>query len=721
VLRHPDGRVLLRAEDLRRLRVRVPEDADTVHGNEKFIALNRFAGLAYRVDEATQTLIVEAPAAVFEATTLSGQTNAFIVPPPPAPGAFANYDVFANHADDRTVTSGTVELGIFNRFGVGTSSFVGRSTGPGDHFVRLDTTWTHDRPADLASLRLGDAITGTGTWGRAVRFGGVQWATNFATQPGLITFPLPALAGEAVLPSVVDLYVNDALRLRREVPGGPFSIQDLPVVTGRGEMRLVVRDILGRERVVVQPFYASARLLHRGLQEYSYEVGAVRENYGLESNEYGRAVGVATHRYGFNDHFTGEAHAEALRGQQTAGLGAAFLWSDVGVFHGAIAGSRHDRRGRGSLASFGFERSSQRASFGGSTQWASADFVQLGMQPNETAPKQVSRVFMSVATTSMGSFGLGYTHQDFRDREDVELVNATYSLSLGQWGFVSLSALHFLGGDGKTIFALNYTRPLDERTSVAAGYTGERGSHQGQVQLQRNLPPGTGVGYRVLAAAGDIDRLEAGVSAQNDYGTYTLEAGRARGETAYRAGATGGVAFIGGNVYLSRRIDDSFAVAHVPGYADVRLFLANQPVARTRADGTALIPRLLPYQKNRLRVEQADLPLDTQIESVEVEAVPWFRSGMLVPFPVKRSRGATLTIRLENGDALPAGALVRVGDAVEEHPVGLRGEVYVTGLSERNRLRASWRGRSCELDVPFPATSDPLPDLGTYVCKGVTR
>ena len=63
------------------------------------------------------------------------------------------------------------------------------------------------------------------------------------------------MSGEAVLPSTVDLYVDNELRMRREVPSGPFSIQDLPVMTGQGDARLVVRDILGREQVITQPFY----------------------------------------------------------------------------------------------------------------------------------------------------------------------------------------------------------------------------------------------------------------------------------------------------------------------------------------------------------------------------------------------------------------------------------------------------------------------------------
>ena len=203
--------------------------------------------------------------------------------------------------------------------------------------VRLDTTWTRDQPLEVASLRVGDAISGTSSWGGAVRFGGVQWSTNFSTQPGFIAFPLPGVSGEAALPSTVDLYVDSALRMSREVPSGPFSIQDLPVTTGQGDARLVVRDILGREQVITQPFYTTPRLLKPGLQEYSYELGFVRRNFGTDSNNYGRPLAVGTHRLGITKHFTGELHGELLGHQQTVGLGGVLMWPVAGVLSGSLA------------------------------------------------------------------------------------------------------------------------------------------------------------------------------------------------------------------------------------------------------------------------------------------------------------------------------------------------------------------------------------------------
>jgi outer membrane usher protein len=69
---------------------------------------------------------------------------------------------------------------------------------------------------------------------------------------------------------------------------------------------------------------------------------------------------------------------------------------------------------------------------------------------------------------------------------------------------------------------------------------------------------------------------------------------------------------------------------------------------------------------------------------------------------------------------LPAGALVQVNGQGEEFPSGMRGEVYVTGLADINRLRANWNGKSCEFALPYAQTEDPLPRLGPFVCQSVS-
>src|SRR5439155_132599 len=185
------------------------------------------------------------------------------------------------------------EIGASGRWGVLTTSSIARNLtddrtlGIPRGLVRLETTFTRDFPASNHTLRVGDTSTRAAMWGREVYFGGVRYGSNFALTPGYVSQPLPAVTGLSAAPSTVELYVNDVLRQVSNVPAGPFAIDSLPVLTGNGEARLVVRDLLGRETVIVQPFFTSSQLLSPGLDDWSAETGAVRRDLGSASDHYG--------------------------------------------------------------------------------------------------------------------------------------------------------------------------------------------------------------------------------------------------------------------------------------------------------------------------------------------------------------------------------------------------------------------------------------------------
>lgn len=727
LLQQPDGRILARTSDLLRWRFVVPEGNAVTHAGETFLALDAMAGVRWRIEPATQTLAIDTVAGNFLPTTMSLDGGRRGQPPPPPLGGFLNYDLTTQTANHQTTSGGLFEAVVFGPWGslagsaVARSGVVGKANGPAHgETVRLDTTWTLDRPGDVATWRIGDTVSRAGSWGRPLRIGGLQYGTNFGTQPGFITFPMPGLAGEAALPSTVDVYVNDALRMRRDVLAGPFSIIELPVVTGMGETRVVVRDLLGRQQTIVAPFYASTQLLRPGLRDFSYEIGAMRSNYGTASADYGRMVAVGTERRGLTDTLTGELRGEISKDRQAMGIGAAWLWPAAGVFSASVAGSR-SAPGSGGLMSLGFQRQTKTLSFGGSFSATSREYVPLGQRPTEPGPqKQIVQTYASYSTPAHGSIGLNYVRQDFRHRPGAELVGASWGIALGRVGYLSLTLLRDLRGR-KTQVGVNFSRSLDSRTSMSASTTSQGDSRNAQVQVQRNLPVGTGMGYQLRAAGGDITRAEGGVLAQNDYGTYGLEVASIGGRTAYRAGAAGGIAMIGSNVFASRPVHESFSVVKVPGFPDVRIYAANQLVGRTGADGTALVPRLLPYQDNTIRIEQADLPMDATVDTLSVDVVPVYRSGVLVEFPVRQSRGGLVTVVLEDGQAIPAGSVARLPGNEQAFPAAQFGEIYLTDLSKDNTVELTWRDQRCTIEVRFPETTDPLPSLGSFVCRGVKR
>lgn len=712
-----DGRFFATAGDLARWRIRLPALPPISLKGRDYFALDAVAGLTYRIDEREQALLLDGRPEAFTVTTLTSRQASLAPPGSASVGGFFNYDLLATSQPGRNSLDGLLEFGVFNRFGFGTSTFLGHDGEPARRFIRLNTTWTHDDPSSLTTINIGDGISRTGAWGRAVRFAGLQWGTNFATQPDFVPFPLPSVRGEATLPSTVDLYVDNALRLSRNVPYGPFEIPRAPVISGDGQVRLVVRDVLGRETVVTQPYYVSARLLQAGLHDYTYEAGFRRNRFALASDDYGELFAAGTHRTGLSDQLTGEIRGELLTKQQTFGVAANYLIPALGVASASAATSRGEQ-GTGGYMSMGIERQGRPVSFGVETRLATPRFAQIGGWPDFAVPRNVHLARASFAAGPNGSAFIGYVHQVNRNANEMKFVTAGYSVSLMNNFYLSVFGLQSLGEDRARSVGVNVTYALGARTTASANWNGDGKASSSSVQLQQSLPQGSGVGYRLLAGAGTNDRHEAELFLQNDVGTYNLAAAQAGGATSYRAGVSGGVAILDGSAYLSRRIDDSFAVVQVGEYDGVDIFLDNQPIARTK-DGYALLPRLRAYQKNIITIQPENLPLDAEVGTLRLSLSLSRRSAALVRFPVKPAHGAVLRFVLDDGAPLPAGALASVEGGSEEFPVALRGEAYVKGLASRNIVQARWKGQHCDIEVAMPKNPGPLPVIGPLTCRGV--
>jgi outer membrane usher protein len=722
VLESKAGTLYLWSQDLVGWRLRVPSaSAAVVYQGENYYPLSAFLGVTHVYDAKMLTLMIEVRPEAFINTVRTSKYTNMSPPVKPGPGGFINYDLFAARSADSPQTSGQFELGYFNRVGVGISNVLVNNLSNSASITRLDTEWTTDYPEKMQTLHVGDAITEPGAWGRSVRFGGIQFGTNFGTQPGFDTFPQKSVAGQAVLPSTVEMFINNALVSRQNVPPGPFSIRNIPVVTGEGNVRLVVRDLFGREQVITRPFYNSQALLRKGLEDFSYEFGSVRENFGINSNNYGDLLGIVTYRRGLSERFTGELHAEVMQNKIIVGAGGDSLIPHLGTVGAYVAGSQ-SKSGNGGLILLGLDRLVLPWSFGMHTQWASKDFTQVGLQAAQLEAIQLSSFNLSYSTRSDGSVGIAYVTQHNRDLADLRIATVSYTISLGKTGSFALSTFRSMADQvSTTIFAL-LSISLSPSTSWSGSLQSMRGGSSGNsnelsTTLQRNLPPGEGYGYQLQART--VGYSEASYSMQNNVGTYMIDAAQNQGSTSMRLDVSGGMALLGNNLFLSRRIDQSFAVVRIQDYPDVHVLVDNQSAGQTDANGNALIPRLRAYDNNVISIDQRDLPLDAQISTLKLEAVPYFRSGIEVKFPIKHSRGATLTILLEDGKPLPVGASVQEIGKDEQYMVGYDGEIYVVDLDPIAMLRATWSSQACEFEVRFTASADPLPDLGTFICKEV--
>ena len=723
---HPTGRVLryavegdhysAEARDLRRIGLRWPGS----DGAEGLVALDSIPGLAARYDAPTQRMWLQAPLDLLAADVqrFDASPERFARPDPAmlAPGLVLDYSFYAQRFEDagRSVSAQT-ELRVF---GLGPGHWFNtwntryRSGGgepPGTAPVRLDTRWSLDFPERMLQLVVGDDLTGAVSWSRPTRFGGIRLGRAFALQPYRITTPLAAFAGQAALPSTVDLFISGVQLAQERVAPGRFEIQAPPQISGAGVARLVLTDLNGVERIVDVPFYATSQLLADGLWDGSVELGRVRRDYGLRSFSYGeRTVGSGTLRYGLSERLTIETHGEVESRVTMGGLGVVWVPAPrVGVVSVAYARSRAEDVGAGSQYRLGYQWNGAVFHLDVSTLWRDPAFRDLASLESSVLPRRTSQGFAGV-DTPLGHFSAGYVLQRLPDDAASRIASLGWSQRFGRSASLHLTAFRDLELDEDSVW-LTWQMALDRRTQVGAGWrrdSGEGGTLSADLRRSVDSDLG-GLGWQ-LRAGREADGQASGL-AQVDWLGHRVGAvlgvSRTPAGTSTLAGVRGGLAWMrGGPPQLVRRIANAFAIVSTDGVPGVPVRLENRLVGRTDRHGRLLVDRLNPWENNRLSIDTLQLPGDMYVQRTEFAAVPDGDVGVLVRFPMHPAHPMQLTLRDASGQPLPAGSPVYAEDANGE-PLTVTGYdslLYLPDPVPGARLRIETAAGPCTVVVPTP-------------------
>jgi outer membrane usher protein len=713
-----------------------------VHRSQAWYALSSVPGYESRLNFANQSIDLVFSPAAFAATRLASDAVQKLELSPSIPAVFLNYDL--NYSQSRFSTASTIstrdlgaltELGLSGSWGVLTSSFAGRNLVSQDptlkpNWERLETTSTRDFPDSKLTLRIGDASTRAGAGGRSVFFGGIQLGRNFALQPGFVTQPIPVIQGTSSAPSTVELYVNDALRQTSNVPTGPFAIDNFPLLTGGGQVRIVVRDVLGRETVLVQPFFSHADLLEQGLSDWSVELGTVREGLGTQASKYGQRFGSGLYRHGFSKTATGEISAQFGTDTQALGTGLTMALPGQILGYTSLAASRDKALGEGTEWSLGAEYSHLRHGFNSSLSGASRNFRQLGQTGAASPNKLQAAASYSYTSQSLGTIGLGLAKIDNYASGEILTTSANYSMRICERASLTLSATRATGNGvaaPATSVGLSLNIPLERRMSASTSITHRAGQTDAYANVSQGPAGELGTGWRTLAGTrGNKAYAEAGVYQQANKALVTGDISASASQQSIRLGLQSALVFVDGQLFVSRRVQDSFAIVEVPGYADVGVGFQGNVQARTDAKGIAFLPRLQSLQRNSVRLDPSELPISAEIDNIEQVAVPAARSGVKISFPVRSGRAALIKIVLADGQDAPAGAEIELVGDQQEFFVARRGEAFITGLQAKNTLKLKHNGSSCTISLGLPeegqgTKSDEILRLGPVRCEGVTQ
>lgn len=724
----PKGDLILPESFWTQARLKRPTQSVQLSGGDIGHALGVIDGLTYTLDLAMLALTITAPASAFVPGAIDIGRDRRPAPKPAPPGAYINYDFTATRSSDDTVTyGGLLDAVMFNGWG----SLVNRMVLRGDNrdhdleAVRTETYWQKDLPGRMMTLVLGDTISSEGGWSQPVRYGGLRVGRNFGLAPSFVTFPLPAISGSAALPSTIDVLINNSkARSGMKVAPGAFDITGVPVVTGAGQINLVVTDLRGVQSMLTRDYYSSARLLAPGLSDFSFEAGALRRDFGSRSNEYGAGFVAASWRQGVTSGLTLQGRFELQEERQAAGGEAVFKLGNIALARGAVSyasGRLSSVTGPDSGWHYlvGLERNSRRGSV--TIEWEHFDegFEQFGNYESFSRPRERLRVGAGISPFSEISVGVSYIDQKSWEGERYRIVSGNVGVSLPEGFNLNAYVADQQRGGGGWSFGINLTKSLGRQRSASVSVNRSSDGHYSKrFTAAQSAPIGPGLGWRIEASDSSVQELRAGLTLNTDVTQLTADMGIRPGVNAVRLGARGSFGWMKGLNFASREINGrSFAVVKVDDLPGVKVYRANQYAATTNDNGLALVTGLLPYEENRISLEADELPFNVEIRGTDDTAVPYARAGVFINFPVKRSLNALVKLQTPSGEPLPIGSTVRV-DNGQEYVVGRRGEAYLTDLSTSNDLDISWTGGTCTVRVSVAPNSTEEAVIGPITCGG---
>ena len=216
------------------------------------------------------------------------------------------------------------------------------------------------------------------------------------------------------------------MRHRTNVDAGYFRIDDLPAITGAGELAMVVTDVTGRETTIVRDFYASSNLLKKGLAEYSYSLGLLRNNYAFESNDYGDMAFIGAHRFGIDESWTLGGRLELSEDVQLIGATSDWALRQGGVLSAGFAASNSDRDVGGSWL-FGYEWQNDDYRIRAQATGSSSNMAVIDPYLNAVPKKLQFAVNAGMNRGIVGALAATYVHQSYWDRESRDVFTINYS------------------------------------------------------------------------------------------------------------------------------------------------------------------------------------------------------------------------------------------------------------------------------------------------------
>ena len=733
VLRDQKGRFFIPVADFRSWGLAVPGGAAFRLQGIEHVDLGRVTELQARFDEKRVALEITVAAEKLPRNTIDLRWRYPDALRPTQPSAFFNYalSVTGDESFGSSRTLVTTEAG--GRMGDTLLYSSGTYTDQaGDRgYTRLQTNLTYDQRDSLQRLIAGDFFTPVRELSASFPMGGLSFTKYYPMDPYFIQYPTLNLNTTAALPSQVEVRIDGNVMARQQVQPGPIDIVNITGYTGARNVQVVVRDAFGREQVIQQPFYFTDFALKQGLHDYSYNLGFVRENYGVESDDYDKPAFTGFHRYGFTDKLTLGLRGEAREGMVNAGPIATVLLPGAGIIGAGVSVS--DGEGStGYAGSLFYSFIAPRYSVSVNARHFGDDYRLLPSgAPSQT--RNFASASVAYTPAGLGTISTSYTLTEPRGLESLHAWNVGYNMSLfGGRGILTLGYTKNWGLIDDWIGSVVFRYLFDRDYSAVASAAQAGDSKSQALSFEKTVPVGEGFGFSV--GPGRIESSAGTSTLSNAYaqynGRYATLQGRYQGSSNDRVtrglaevSVASGIGYVQDRFFVSRPLTDSFAVVKVGDVPDVPVRANGQLMGTTDERGEVVVSPMLSFYDNFLGFEQRAVPLDYVFTSSRLVVSPAFRSGSFLAFDVKKNRAVFGRLEQEvRQQRVPIEfrelKVTRAGVEIRAF-TGKGGEFYIEALDPGEYVLRVERDPACVATIRV--TDVALMDFGAVLCAPAGR
>ncbi|WP_082956854.1 fimbria/pilus outer membrane usher protein [Morganella psychrotolerans] len=655
------------------------------------------------------------------------------------PAIFTDYNLSGIHQNDTRNhdISDSLYLGLRSGINIGAWRYRNYSTWSRD--TNGDQSWENqlnylERPlrSIKSNILIGDNFSDSNVFDN-VSFRGIKLWSDDQMRPAYANVYAPAISGVATIDSTIDVYQNGYVIYRTNIPAGPYELTDVVPLNSGSNLSVVQRGVDGSERRFIVPFSSLDFLQRKGGFNYSITAGQYRMNNRDSDNTGNKTKFVQSDAfYGLTDNTTLFGGFQAASRYQAYDLGIGMNIPVIGAVATDIMFTRADPDNFDSMngRAFRFRYSKSLTDTGtnisfASYRYMSGDYITMtDMFDNYTGRADTSAYLMRKGQMDItvsqdlpefwGMINASVSHQTYNtyysNRErNVESYNVGYSNALDSFTYTlnysyyknTINNRNYNNNffekerENDHVISLSINIPLSGRfkdnwISYGASYNKDNDFDNyvgvGGLALENN-----NLSWSVQQGYGNHDRGNYG----SVYGRYRSRYGDANAGYSYKNdnrrlsyGLNGSLMMSQYGATLSRPLGDTNGLIYAPGAEGVRII--NSAEARTDNSGLAVVPNLIPYRNNLIRLDPLSMPDNAEIDTTLKEVYPTRGALVLINYDTYLGNKILVTLRDRNGEIIPFGAYTESDDKTERFYVSNYGRLYLTGVGDTNNIHVIW-------------------------------